>query len=124
MKKIKFIIFTAILALPSIAFGLEAPPDGGIHEPITSGGDIGRSVSYDTDSFAALFTNLIDWFAWFVAVASVVIGLYAGFLFITSAGDEKKVKLAKDTIIYAVIGIIVAILSFSIVSIAQLFIEP
>lgn len=48
-----------------------------------------------------------------VAVISIVIG---GLRYVTSDGDAGKIKSAKDVILYSVIGVIVAILSYAIVN--------
>ena len=48
-----------------------------------------------------------------IAVVFIVIG---GISFITSSGDPGKAKKAKDTILYAVIGLIIAALAFAIVN--------
>lgn len=49
----------------------------------------------------------------FVAVAFIIFG---GFQYTTSAGDPGKVKRAKDTILYGIIGLIVAMLAYAIVN--------
>lgn len=49
-----------------------------------------------------------------VAIATVVI-IVAGINFITSQGDAQKTKNARNTIIYAIVGIIVAALATSII---------
>ena len=48
-----------------------------------------------------------------VAVAVIVLG---GVNYTTSAGDPGKTKKAKDTILYGIIGLVVAILAFAIVN--------
>ena len=48
-----------------------------------------------------------------IAVIMVVIG---GFMYTISAGDAGKVKNAKNTILYAVIGLVIAIFATAIVS--------
>lgn len=48
-----------------------------------------------------------------VAVAVIILG---GVTFVTSQGDAAKVTKAKNTIIYGVVGLIIAILAFSIVN--------
>lgn len=48
-----------------------------------------------------------------VAVVFIVIG---GVQYMTSAGDPSKTKKAKDTILYATIGLIICALSFAIVN--------
>ena len=57
--------------------------------------------------------NAIIVVAGLVAVVFVLIG---GINYMTSAGDSAKVKKAKETILYAVIGLIIAALSFAIVN--------
>ena len=50
-----------------------------------------------------------------VAVVFIIIG---GVGYMTSSGDSGKVKKAKDTILYAVIGLIICALAFAIVNFA------
>lgn len=48
-----------------------------------------------------------------VAVLVIIIG---GVQYMTSTGDAGKVKKAKDTILYGVIGLVICILAFAIVN--------
>lgn len=45
----------------------------------------------------------------------VIMIIYGGFRYITSNGDASRVKSAKDIVLYAVIGLIVALLAYAIV---------
>ena len=49
----------------------------------------------------------------FVCVVVLIIG---GVTYMTSSGDAGKVKKAKDTILYGVIGLVVCVLAFAIVN--------
>ena len=49
----------------------------------------------------------------FVAVVMIVVG---GLQYTTSSGDAGKVTKAKNTIMYGVIGLVVALLAFAIVN--------
>jgi hypothetical protein len=49
------------------------------------------------------------------AIAVLVI-VIAAMQYVISAGDPQKVSKAKDTIIYAMVGLVVAILAFAIVT--------
>ena len=42
--------------------------------------------------------------------------IYGGIIYTTSGGDPGKVKKGKDTIIYGIVGLIIAILAFVIVN--------
>jgi glucan phosphoethanolaminetransferase (alkaline phosphatase superfamily) len=57
--------------------------------------------------------NIILVFAGILAVLMIVIG---GIRYITSDGDSSRASQAKNTILYAIIGLIVAILSYAIVN--------
>lgn len=51
-----------------------------------------------------------------VGVVAVVVLIVGGISFITSQGDAGKVTKARNTILYGVVGLIVALLSFAIVN--------
>ena len=73
----------------------------------------------DTASLVQKIMDLVNWFAWFVGLAAVVMGLYAGVLFITAAGDSAKIETARSILLYAIVGIAVAVLAFSLVAISK-----
>ena len=60
-----------------------------------------------------LIINMIIFAVGLIAVVMVIIG---GIQYSTSQGDSGKVKKAKDTIMYGIIGLVVAILAFAIVN--------
>lgn len=51
-----------------------------------------------------------------LGVVAVIMIILGGIQYMTSQGDSAKAKKARDTILYAVIGLIVALLSFAIVT--------
>ena len=60
-----------------------------------------------------LIINIVIGIIGLVAVAMVI---YGGLRYTTSAGDSGKVTSAKNTILYGIIGLIVAVLAFAIVN--------
>lgn len=88
----------------------------GVSSPISSCSG-GMTAGTVTD----MIVRIVNWFAWFVAVASVAMGLYAGFLYLTSRGDPRMVQQAAKTLSYTIIGIAVSVLAFSIVSLVKTF---
>lgn len=74
----------------------------------------GTGVSVDTlPSVIVRILNAIILVAGLIAVVFVVIG---GINYMTSSGDAAKIKKAKDTILYAIIGLVVCALAFAIVN--------
>jgi len=51
-----------------------------------------------------------------LGVVAVIVVIYGGFLFMTSTGDSNKVQKAKSTILYGLIGLIIAVLAYAIVN--------
>ena len=51
-----------------------------------------------------------------LGLLAVVVIIYGGFMYTTSAGDSSKVKKAKDTIMYGIIGLVIALMAYSIVN--------
>ena len=51
-----------------------------------------------------------------IGVIAVIMLIYGGFTFVLSGGDEKATKRARETILFAVVGIVIAILAFAIVN--------
>ena len=51
-----------------------------------------------------------------IGIVSVVMIILGGISYATSQGDPGKVKKGKDTILYGIIGLIVALLAFAIVN--------
>ena len=58
-------------------------------------------------------TNTILYIVGIVAVIMLIIG---GIKYLLSGGDSKKVTDAKNTVLYAIIGLVVCFLSFAIVN--------
>lgn len=65
-----------------------------------------------TDQIRSI-TNVLLFVLGAVAVIMIIIG---GFKYVTSNGDSNNIQSAKNTILYAIIGIIVAIMAYAIVN--------
>ena len=90
----------------NIAKGLlGVTPPSVVPLPSTGSGDI-YSTAVGIFNYALMFVGL-------VALAFLVWG---GVLFVTSGGDEAKVTKARNTILYAVVGIVVVLLAIGIIN--------
>lgn len=66
--------------------------------------------------FSHQVTTILSWIVGLLGIVAVVVIIMGGVSYMTSAGDAGKVKKAKDTILYGIIGLIVAALAFAIVN--------
>lgn len=62
-----------------------------------------------------LLTKIINIFSAIVGVIAVIMIIVGGLRYITSGGDSNKVSAAKNTIIYAIIGLVIVALAQLIV---------
>ena len=104
MKKIILtLILAGCLALPALSLAQQQPvaeiPD-----------DISVTETLET------IANWIFYILLFIAAIFIVI---AGVNFVMAQGDPEKFNKAKDTVLYAVVGIVVALLSRGIVALVN-----
>jgi hypothetical protein len=71
-----------------------------------------------TGTIANLFTSVLNIILLIAGILAVFYLVYAGIMYITSAGDPGKVKTARATIVNAVIGIIIIVCTFTIIKVA------
>lgn len=70
-------------------------------------------------SIPQLITILVKILLSLIGVGAIIMIIFAGFQMITSDGNESKLTKAKSTLTWAIVGLLVALLSFSIVAIVQ-----
>ncbi len=84
--------------------------------------DDGFSVTGMSDGeidVSGLVTKGLNYLMYAVAVISVVMIIFGGIRYATSGGNAEKVKSAKNTILYAVVGLAVALLALVIVKFVE-----
>ena len=65
---------------------------------------------------SGVFTNITNTILYIIGILSVIMLIVGGLKYAVSAGDAKKVTDAKNTILYALIGLIISILAYAIVN--------
>lgn len=117
MKKIKQLVISLAIMMGIGMVLVPAPSAHAISVFTPCSGNttskVCASKSDNATSFAKTAVNLLLTVLGIISVIMIVIG---GIRYTTSGGDAAGLKNARDTIIYAVVGLIVAILSFSIVN--------
>ncbi len=67
-------------------------------------------------SLGELITLMVNFFTGFLGFIAVIVFIYAGVLMVVAGGNDEQITKAKKIMTYAAIGLLVVILSFSIVS--------
>lgn len=120
MKKLSNYLISGLVISSIVAVMAQAPVlaanifDGGLH----SGLQQGKTSEMPTTIFGntGIFTRIVSVMLFTVGILSIIMLIFGGLRYIISNGDSKKVEAAKNTILYAIIGLIVAIMSYAIVN--------
>ena len=101
----------ALVAVLSLGVGLAAPTALAVNpaNQVTSGVNAaGGGGSKPLKNQIKTIVNILLFILGIIAVIMIIIG---GLRYTTSGGDSGQTKSAKDTILYSVVGLIVAILA-------------
>ena len=102
---------TSVLSTASLPGSASAQVSDGINTATTSEMK-GKSI----DGKDGLIKTVVNVLLWAVGILSVIMIIFSGFRYITSAGDASKTKSAQSTLTYSVVGLIVAIMAYAIVN--------
>lgn len=99
---------------------LDSPDGGGIQECLNSGSCRTDPANCEngagaTDRVNRIIRLIINIFSLIVGVIAVIMIIIGGLKYITSGGDSGNITGAKNTILYAIIGLVVVALSQIIV---------
>ena len=85
---------------------------------VQEGADAARADGMPTELIGdnGVFSRLTNTILLIVGLISVIMLVYGGLRYILSGGDSKKVTDAKNTVLYAIIGLIISLLAFAIVN--------
>jgi len=75
----------------------------------------GEATGVDDNSITNTAENFVNVFSIIVGIAAVIMIVYGGFRYITSGGDSGRVGNAKNTLIYAIVGLVIVALAQIIV---------
>jgi hypothetical protein len=120
MKKIiKQIILSVVVVLGLVA--VFAPTSTYAYSPGCTGKNcLNNSVNAigngQNKNLEGQVTNIINAAIYVIGFIAVAMVIYGGVRYTTSAGAADKVTSAKNTIMYGIIGLVVAVLAFAIVN--------
>lgn len=75
----------------------------------------GNSQKGNLFGSGGIFMTIANTLIFLVGAISVIFLIVGGLRYVISNGDSKAVTAAKDTILYAIVGVVVAVISFALV---------
>lgn len=124
MNKLKLVLTSlfaaAFMLVPAAAFAESTSSQNALCAGISgstniSGGDCSSTTGDAGDKVQGMITKILNIFSWIVGVVSVIMIIFGGFKYITSGGDAGGVTGAKNTILYAIVGLVIVALAQVIV---------
>ena len=79
-------------------------------------GDQTPSSLFGEGGDEGIFKKVVNILLFVIGAVAVIMLIYGGIQYVISGGAQDKVANAKNTILYAVVGIVVAILAFAVVN--------
>lgn len=85
-----------------------------INEQLEPVGDVYGNPDVSPTTLSESIAKIISVVLGFLGVIFIVLIIYAGFVWMTAAGNEEKISTAKKTMIAAIIGAAIVLLSYAI----------
>jgi len=121
-KTIKNVI-AGLLIVPVLAFGvsLVSPVVSQVsaqESSVQKGIDASKGTGVPGELFGdgSIFTTIVNILLFLIGAISVIMLIIGGIKYTVSGGDSGQITSAKNTILYAIIGLVVAFLAFAVVN--------
>ena len=110
------LVMAGLGVLSSLPAQAACDPKKGMEGALQDDCSRGPGQAKELDGNQGVITTIINTMLFIVGLLAVIMIIYAGIRFVTAHGDEKQVESARQTIIYSVVGLIVAILAYALVN--------
>lgn len=120
-------VIIAVMMATGVALAFQATTSAQLGEKIREGAcsvlsDDGATCLDDddtntgtTEDITELSKQIVNWLSLIIGIVAVVMIIIGGLRYITSGGDQQKVTNAKNTIMYAIIGLVIILFAQTIV---------
>jgi magnesium-transporting ATPase (P-type) len=117
MKQLKQYIISGVLAFVAL-FGLAAVPTASVLavNPADKVGDGVTAAGGSGQQLEPQIQQVINVLLFIIGVISVIMIILGGIRYVLSNGDSAQITSAKNTVLYSVIGLVVALLGYAIVN--------
>lgn len=115
MRKYLRIILPIMLSV--VVFGLAVVPEVSALT-LQEGAEAAKCDGCPSDLFGetGAFRQITNTILYIVGVIAVIMLIIGGIRYVISGGDAKKVTDAKNTVLYAIIGLVIAVFAYAIVN--------
>lgn len=126
MKRIIKKGLQSLLIVPALALGVSfvapvfqaTPVNAQFDKGLQEGADSSKGKDQQAELFGdtGVFKTITNVLLFIIGAISVIMLIIGGIRYVVSGGDSSAVTSAKNTILYAIVGIVVAILAYALVN--------
>jgi len=123
LKKVSVLTSAFALAVATLLVPMVAPASAQVtcdsdNPSAANGVNCAKGADTPTTLFGAdsIFTTVVNVLLFVIGAVCVIMLIWGGIRYTTSAGNASSVTAAKNTIMYAIIGLIIAFLAYAIVN--------
>ena len=118
-KSLQALLLVPVLALGvSVVAPLAQPASAADDLSISGGAESAKGNDQSSDLFGSsgVFRTITNVMLFIIGAISVIMLIIGGIRYVISGGDQAQVTAAKNTILYAIVGIVVAFLAYAAVN--------
>ena len=112
---VKQMLLVFALMVGAISLFAVVSPIAGATEILSGNDNVVSDPTGGQSSLRQLVLTIVKYFLGFLGLLAVIMIIYGGVTYVISAGNDEAIGNAKKIIMYALIGLIVILLSFVIV---------
>ena len=116
----KLLTSSAITGAAFLSFALPAFAQGSVN-PCQNVGQFSNLCNLQGDKLGSIIGAIVTFLLILIAVVALFFLIYGGLRWVTSGGDKGKVDDARKTVIAAIVGLVIAFLSFFILNVVLSF---
>lgn len=114
IKKLAFGLLTAVMLTAGSLPGVVSAANYGLR----AGADAARGSEQPSQLFGdgGIFQQITNIMLFMIGILSVIMLIIGGLRYVVSGGNKDAVASAKNTILYAIVGLIVALLAYAAIN--------
>lgn len=118
MKKLVKLVLPIVICVLTLGVSVLSSGDSAFAVTLREGAESARCSDCPENLFGdnGVFKQITNTILYIVGIIAVIMLIIGGIRYVVSGGDAKKVTDAKNTVLYAIIGLVIAFLAFAIVN--------
>ena len=118
MKNVVKVLLPFVICIFVALTGLSGVASASTMTSLREGAEAARCDGCPSELFgdSGVFKQVTNTILYIVGIIAVIMLIIGGIKYVVSGGDSKKVTDAKNTVLYAIIGLVICFLAFAIVN--------